>query len=77
MLITCVIHCVANPSLRMPPGNIVVAESPITDIGAIAARCGGRRLATNSCVMPGYDSPTMPTLPFATHGCAATVSMAS
>ena len=33
--------------------------------------------ATNSCEMPGYEMPTMPTLPFATHGCAATVSIAS
>ncbi len=51
--------------------------SSSTDSGVIAARCGGRVRATKSWVMPGYEIPTMPTFPFATHGCAAMASMAS
>ena len=51
--------------------------SSSTDNGVIAARWGGRVPATNSCVMPGYEMPIMPTVPCSTHGCAATVSMTS
>ena len=51
--------------------------SSVTDIGAIAARCGGRVPAVNSWVMPEKEMPTMPTLPPLTHVCAATVSTAS
>jgi hypothetical protein len=72
-----VIHAVAKPSLRMPPGSIVVLAAPITDSGVIAARCGGWVDATNSWVMPGYDRPTMPTLPCMTQSWAATVSITS
>ena len=51
--------------------------SSVTDIGAIAARCGGRVPAANSCVMPENEIPAMPTLPPLTHFWAATVSTAS
>ncbi len=49
----------------------------MTDIGAIADRCGGCVPAVNSCVIPENEMPAMPTLPPLTHGCAATVSTAS
>ena len=56
-------HDSAKPSLKMPPGRSVPRPvSEITDNGAIAARCGGRVGATNSCEMPGYEMPTMPDL---------------
>jgi len=77
LAITLVIQLVAKPSLRMPPGSMVVLAAPMVDSGVIAARCGGWVWATNSWVMPGYDRPTMPTLPFITHGWAATVSITS
>ena len=70
-------HWSAKPSLKMPPGMSVAAVSSMTDSGVIAARCGGACAATKSCVMPGYEMPTIPTLPPLTHGCAATVSIAS
>ena len=49
----------------------------MTDIGAMAARCGGRVPATKSCVMPENEMPARPTFPPLTQGCAATVSTAS
>ena len=49
----------------------------MTDIGAIAARCGGRVPAVKSCVMPENEMPAMPTLPPFTQSWAATVSTAS
>ena len=62
----------------MPPGRSVPRPvSAMTDSGAIAARCGGCVAAVNSCEIPGYEIPTMPTLPCATHGCAAIASMTS
>ena len=64
--------------LKMPPGRKVPRPvSAMTDSGAIAARCGGCVAAVKSCEIPGYEIPTMPTLPCATHGCAAIVSMMS
>ena len=49
----------------------------MTDIGAIAARCGGCVPAVNSCVIPEKEMPAMPTLPPLTQFCAATASTAS
>ncbi len=51
--------------------------SPVTDIGAIAERCGGRVPATKSWVMPEKEMPAMPTLPPFAQGWAATLSTAS
>ena len=67
----------AKPSLRMPPGSRVVAVLSMTDSGVMASRCGGWVAPTNSCEMPGYEMPTMPTLLPSTHGWRATVSTAS
>ena len=49
----------------------------ITDKGAIDASDGGCSCATKSWLMPGYESPTMPTLWFSTQGCAAMISTTS
>ncbi len=49
----------------------------ITESGVIAARLGGRVWATNSWLMPPYETPAMPTLWCSTHGWRATVSMTS
>jgi hypothetical protein len=51
--------------------------SSVTDIGAMAARWGGRVPATKSWVMPENEMPTRPTLRPFTHGWFATVSTAS
>lgn len=51
--------------------------SSVTDIGVIAARCGGRVPAVKSWVIPENEIPAMPTFPPLTQGCAATVSIAS
>ena len=37
--------------------------SSVTDIGVIAARCGGRVPAVKSWVMPEKEMPAIPTLP--------------
>ena len=49
----------------------------MTDIGAMADRCGGCVPAVNSWVMPEKEMPPMPTLPPLTQFWAATVSTAS
>jgi hypothetical protein len=77
LLITLVIHAVAKPSFKIPPGSIVVLAAPIVDSGVIAASPGGLVEATKSWVMPGYDRPTMPTWLCMTQGWAATVSITS
>jgi hypothetical protein len=51
--------------------------SSVTDIGVIAARCGGRVAATNSWLIPPYEMPIIPTRWWRTHGCRATVSITS
>ena len=51
--------------------------SSITDIGEMAARCGGLVPAPNSWVIPEKEIPTIPTLPPLTQPCAATDSIAS
>ncbi len=49
----------------------------MTDIGVIAARCGGCVPAVKSWVMPEKEMPPMPTLPPLTQGWLPTVSIAS
>jgi hypothetical protein len=62
----------------MPPGyNVEIELSARTLNGVIAARLGGWVWATNSWLMPGYETPTMPTRLSCTHGWAATASMTS
>ena len=76
--ISSIIHSTAKPVLRMPPGyRVEVAVSAMMLSGVIAARLGGRVWATNSWLIPGYDTPTMPTRPSCTQGWAATVSITS
>ena len=62
------------------PGSVVSTTASVlsmTDSGVIAARLGGRVAATNSWLMPPYETPAIPTLWCSTHGCRAIVSMAS
>ena len=49
----------------------------MTDIGAMAARCGGRTPAPKSWLMPEKEIPTIPTLPPFTQLWAPTVSTMS
>ena len=62
------IHWCVKPELKMPPGQACSHGSAMTDYGVTAARWGGPVAAVYSCVMPEYDSPTMPTRPCSTHG---------
>jgi hypothetical protein len=55
----------------------VVCVASISDSGEIAARLGGRSCAVKSWLIPPYEMPIMPTLPPATHGWRATVSITS
>ena len=56
------VHGTANPVFRMPPGySVEIALSASTLNGVIATRLGGWVWATNSWLIPGYETPTIPT----------------